>query len=88
MADRNFKLTYFDVKSLAEPIRWIFHYHNIPFEDIRIEWDYPKWFEQYKKSMYKKYIFNFYMLSYLKQNFPRVYCRLFKYSWANTSLTI
>lgn len=36
-----YKLTYFDFSGLGEPIRFIFHYANIPFEDNRVsneEW--------------------------------------------------
>lgn len=31
------KLYYFNVRNLAEPIRCILHYLEIPFEDIRVE---------------------------------------------------
>lgn len=47
---QSYKLNYFDVLSLGEPIRWILHYFDIPFEDVRIEWDYPKWLESTKFS--------------------------------------
>jgi len=33
----DYKLTYFNLKVLGEPIRWIFHAANQPFEDDRIE---------------------------------------------------
>jgi len=46
----SYKLTYYNVRSLGEPIRWIFHYAGIPFEDDRIPWDYPNWFQNLKKD--------------------------------------
>jgi len=33
----HYKLTYFNMKWLAEPIRYIFTYKNVDFEDIRLE---------------------------------------------------
>lgn len=36
-----YKLTYFNVTALAEPVRFLFSYGNIPFEDNRFpreEW--------------------------------------------------
>lgn len=36
-----FKLTYFNVKALAEPIRYLFAYGGIEYEDVRVsseEW--------------------------------------------------
>jgi len=39
-----YKLTYFNCRYLAEPIRWIFAVAGEPFEDIRIEDDdWPEW---------------------------------------------
>ncbi|GLG96500.1 Putative Per a allergen [Gryllus bimaculatus] len=32
-----YKLTYFNIRALAEPIRFLFAYGNIEYEDIRIE---------------------------------------------------
>jgi hypothetical protein len=38
-----YKLTYFNLKALGEPIRFLLSYGNIPFEDKRIEKeDWPK----------------------------------------------
>ena len=32
-----YKLTYFNTRGLAESIRWMFAYKNVPFEDYRIK---------------------------------------------------
>ncbi|KAL3102479.1 hypothetical protein niasHS_001221 [Heterodera schachtii] len=32
----NFKLIYFDARGICEPIRLIFHYSKVPFDDVRI----------------------------------------------------
>uniref|UniRef100_A0A914IFS7 glutathione transferase n=1 Tax=Globodera rostochiensis TaxID=31243 RepID=A0A914IFS7_GLORO len=32
----NFKLIYFDARGICEPIRLIFHYAKVPFDDVRI----------------------------------------------------
>jgi len=45
-----YKLTYFAVRALGEPIRWLFAYKGIKFEDDRIIWDYPAWFQMKKKE--------------------------------------
>lgn len=45
-----YRLVYFDVRALGEPIRWLFSYTKTPFVDERVDWDYPKWFTQTKKS--------------------------------------
>lgn len=34
-----FKLTYFNIRGLAEPIRWLLAYGGIDYEDNRIERD-------------------------------------------------
>ncbi|CAL8092600.1 unnamed protein product [Orchesella dallaii] len=34
--DRKYKLTYFNIRGLAEPIRWMFKMRNVDFEDERI----------------------------------------------------
>lgn len=36
-ANPKYKLTYFNVKALAEPTRILLSYGGIPFEDVRIE---------------------------------------------------
>ncbi|ODN04946.1 Glutathione S-transferase [Orchesella cincta] len=43
-----YRLVYFDVRALGEPIRWIFAYSGTPFVDDRIPWDYPTWFSTRK----------------------------------------
>ena len=35
----HYKLTYFDLRGIAESIRLIFHYLEIPFDDVRIKYD-------------------------------------------------
>lgn len=48
-----YKLTYFNLTGLGEPIRYLFSYGNIDFEDNRIELsDWPK----HKDSKYKQWI--------------------------------
>jgi prostaglandin-H2 D-isomerase / glutathione transferase len=38
-----YKLTYFNFKALAEPIRFLLKFGNIEFEDVRIEMEmWPK----------------------------------------------
>jgi len=39
MADCEYKLVHFNVRFLAEPIRWIFSYAGVAFEDVRITVD-------------------------------------------------
>lgn len=44
-----YKLTYFDIKALGEPIRMLFSYANVEFEDERIS------FENWPKLKPRKY---------------------------------
>ncbi|XP_011499921.1 PREDICTED: glutathione S-transferase-like [Ceratosolen solmsi marchali] len=46
----NYKLYYFNVTGLAEPIRYILHYCGIKFDDIRFN-DFEEWKVKYKKEM-------------------------------------
>lgn len=55
-----YRLVYFDVRALAEPIRWIFAYSGTPYVDERIPWNYVTWYKETKASGYR--IFNFYKL--------------------------
>lgn len=32
-----YKIHYFNVKALGEPLRFLLSYKNIPFEDVRVE---------------------------------------------------
>ncbi|CAL8146161.1 unnamed protein product [Orchesella dallaii] len=43
----NYKLTYFDLRGIAEPIRLIFRYTNVPFEDHRVT---PETWKDVKKT--------------------------------------
>jgi len=45
-----YRLKYFDVRALAEPIRWIFHYTGTPFIDDRIPWNNIAWIKEEKKK--------------------------------------
>lgn len=47
-----YRLVYFNFKSLGEPIRWIFAYTGIPFEDERIPTDLIEWFTQKKNGKF------------------------------------
>lgn len=39
----SFKLYYFNIRALAEPIRYLFAYGGIAYEDVRVEReDWPK----------------------------------------------
>lgn len=44
-----YKLTYFNLRGVAEPIRLMFKYANVEFEDVQI--DYKKW-NDVKKGEY------------------------------------
>lgn len=57
-----YKLTYFNITGLAEPIRFLLSYLNIDFEDVRIE--YEHW-PSIKTSMFLK------MYKYIY-----IYCKL------------
>lgn len=50
-----YKLTYFDQRGLGEPIRLVFAYARIPYEDVQIES--KSWAQTDKTS--KKYIITF-----------------------------
>jgi len=50
MSTPKYRLVYYDVRALGEPIRWIFHYTGTPFVDERIPWDYPTWFAEIKQK--------------------------------------
>lgn len=43
-----YKVMYFDIKALAEPIRFLFHYGGIEFEDYRYSGD--EWKNELKPS--------------------------------------
>ncbi|CAL8090026.1 unnamed protein product [Orchesella dallaii] len=43
-----YRLVYFDVRSLGEPIRWIFKYSGVPFVDDRLPWNYVEWSQETK----------------------------------------
>ena len=45
----NYKLYYFNVTGLGEPIRYLLHYCGIKFEDIRFK-DLDEWLQKYKKG--------------------------------------
>lgn len=56
----SFKLYYFDVTGLAEPIRFLLHYCGVEFEDVRFK-DYQDWKDNYEKGTFVQevvYIFS------------------------------
>jgi len=54
-----YKLTYFDLRGIAEPIRLIFRYANVPYEDIRVV---PETWKDVKQS------FKWHQLPFLEFN--------------------
>ncbi|KAI1711872.1 putative glutathione S-transferase 8 [Ditylenchus destructor] len=47
-----YRLRYFDIRGLGEPIRMIFHYAQVPFEDVRISQD--EWSDLKSSTRYGK----------------------------------
>jgi len=47
----NYRLTYFNFRGVAEPIRFIFKLKGIPFEDVRLEKD-ETWITVHKQSQF------------------------------------
>lgn len=54
--DPKYKLVYFGIRGLAEPIRWMFRMKNVDFEDERVDLDY--WQEE-KQRKFQKYTSSF-----------------------------
>ncbi|OXA60888.1 glutathione S-transferase 1 [Folsomia candida] len=52
MSTPKYRLVYFDVRALGEPIRWLFNYAGVEFVDERIPWDYPTWFAKTKQNYF------------------------------------
>jgi len=52
MAENKDKLVlgYWGIQGTAQPIRWLLHYHNIPFEDKQYK-DRAKWFDTEKQAL-------------------------------------
>ncbi|KAL7292088.1 hypothetical protein TKK_0014363 [Trichogramma kaykai] len=48
-AESNWKLYYFNVTGVAEPLRYLLHYCKVPYQDVRFE--YEDWINVYKKVM-------------------------------------
>lgn len=48
--DKHYKLVYFNIRGLAEPIRWMFRMKNVKFEDEKV--DLNLWSEQKHRKDY------------------------------------
>lgn len=46
----SYKLTYFDLTALGEPIRFLLKYGNIEFEDVRVKIGDESWEKEFKPS--------------------------------------
>lgn len=46
----SYKLTYFDLTALGEPIRFLLKYGNIEFEDVRVKLGDESWEKEFKPS--------------------------------------
>lgn len=57
MSTPKYRLTYFNFKSLGEPIRWVLAYAGIPYEDDRVPTDFIAWFTQRKAGTLVKVIY-------------------------------
>lgn len=51
--DIKYKLIYFNIPGLAEPIRWMFRISNANFDEERIDLD--KWCEEKYRKLMQKY---------------------------------
>lgn len=52
---KTYKLVYYDLKTLGEPIRQIFHYIGVPFEDVRVD---PATWSDVKEGTFRITAFN------------------------------